>query len=66
MHPSGSCLAHNQDNITISDPESPVAAQTLECYMQGVLVLIQLRNIPDEHVYLLDTKALLNLWWRRG
>ena len=33
--------------------------------MQGVPVLIQLRNIPDEHLYLLDTKAPLNLWWRR-
>jgi len=49
-------------SLNTSDPESPATAQAqLECYMPGVLALMQPRNIPQEPIYLLDPKAPLPL-----
>ena len=45
---------------TTSAFPSPAAAQ-VECHEQGVLALMQSRNIPHERVCLLDPKASLAL-----
>jgi hypothetical protein len=45
---------------TTSDSASPAAAQ-VQCHEQGILALMQTRNIPHERVCLLDPKASLAL-----
>ena len=51
----------NPPTGTTSDSASPVAVAQVECYEQGVLALMQSRNIPHERVCLLDPKASLAL-----
>ena len=51
----------NPPTGTTSDSASPVAAAQVECHEQGVLALMQSRNIPHERVCLLDPKASLAL-----
>jgi Predicted SAM-dependent RNA methyltransferase len=46
---------------TAPDSASPAAAAQVECYEQGVLSLMQSRNILHERVCLLDPKASLAL-----
>jgi Protein arginine N-methyltransferase SFM1-like len=51
----------NPPTGTTSDSASPVAAAQVECHEQGVLALMQSRNIPHERICLLDPKASLAL-----
>jgi hypothetical protein len=46
----------SSSSFSSPDPASPAPAHA-ECHEQGVLSLMQARNIPLEHVCLLDPKA---------